>query len=244
MKKNVFPAIDLIDGKCVRLLQGEYSNETQYNDDPISQALSFQEEGASWIHVVDLDAARTGIANNTSVIENIVSRLEIPVQVGGGIRNLEAARSVFDLGVTRVVIGTAAIDKPSLVEEVSSIGRVAVGIDLRNKKVAIHGLKTETVSSYTDLFERFQEIGVDAYIVTHIERDGTLEGPDIDAYKELLSATTKDVIASGGVGSTNDLRDLSRLSVDGRTLSGVIIGRAFYEGKFSLSEAIEAFESI
>ena len=244
MKKNVFPAIDLIDGKCVRLLQGEYSNETQYNDDPISQALSFQEEGASWIHVVDLDAARTGIANNTSVIENIVSRLEIPVQVGGGIRNLEAARSVFDLGVTRVVIGTAAIDKPSLVEEVASIGRVAVGIDLRNKKVAIHGWKTETGSSYTDLFERFQEIGVDAYIVTHIERDGTLEGPDIEAYKELLSATTKDVIASGGVGSTNDLRDLSRLSVDGRTLSGVIIGRAFYEGKFSLSEAIEAFESI
>ena len=244
MKKNVFPAIDLIDGKCVRLLQGEYSNETQYNDDPISQALSFQEEGASWIHVVDLDAARTGIANNTSVIENIVSRLEIPVQVGGGIRNLEAARSVFDLGVTRVVIGTAAIDKPSLVEEVALIGRVADGIDLRKIKVAIHGWITETGSSYTDLFERFQEIGVDAYIVTHIERDGTLEGPDIDAYKELLSATTKDVIASGGVGSTNDLRDLSRLSVDGRTLSGVIIGRAFYEGKFSLSEAIEAFESI
>jgi len=244
MKKNVFPAIDLIDGKCVRLLQGEYSSETQYNDDPISQALSFQDEGASWIHVVDLDAARTGIANNTSVIENIVSRLEIPIQVGGGIRSLEAARSVFDSGVTRVVIGTAAIDTPSLVEEVTSIGRVAVGIDLRNKKVAIHGWKTETDLSYVHLFERFKEIGVDAYIVTHIERDGTLEGPDIDAYKELVSSTTKDVIASGGVGSTNDLRELSRLSVDGRTLSGVIIGRAFYEGTFSLSEAIEAFESI
>jgi len=244
MKKNVFPAIDLIDGKCVRLLQGEYSSETQYNDDPISQALSFQEEGASWIHVVDLDAARTGIANNTSVIENIVSRLEVPIQVGGGIRSLEAARSVFDLGVTRVVIGTAAINTPSLVEEVASIGRVAVGIDLRNKKVATHGWTTETDLSYTHLFERFQEIGVDAYIVTHIERDGTLEGPDIDAYKELVSSTTKDVIASGGVGSINDLRDLSRLSVDGRTLSGVIIGRAFYEGNFSLPEAIEAFESI
>jgi len=244
MKKNVFPAIDLIDGKCVRLLQGEYSNETQYNDDPISQALSFQEEGASWIHVVDLDAARTGIANNTSIIENIVSRLEIPIQVGGGIRSLDAARSVFESGVTRVVIGTAAIDTPSLVEEVAAIGRVAVGIDLRNKKIAIHGWKTETDLSYTHLFERFQEIDVDAYIITHIERDGTLEGPDIDAYKELVSSTTKDVIASGGVGSTNDLRDLSRLSVDGRTLSGVIIGRAFYEGKFSLSEAIEAFESI
>ncbi len=244
MKKNVFPAIDLIDGKCVRLLQGEYSNETQYNDDPISQALSFQEEGASWIHVVDLDAARTGIANNTSIIENIVSRLEIPIQVGGGIRSLDAARSVFESGVTRVVIGTAAIDTPSLVEEVAAIGRVAVGIDLRNKKIAIHGCKTETDLSYTHLFERFQEIDVDAYIITHIERDGTLEGPDIDAYKELVSSTTKDVIASGGVGSTNDLRDLSRLSVDGRTLSGVIIGRAFYEGKFSLSEAIEAFESI
>lgn len=244
MKKNVFPAIDLIDGKCVRLLQGEYSNEIQYNDDPISQALSFQEEGASWIHVVDLDAARTGIANNTQIIEGIVSRLEIPIQVGGGIRSLDAARSVFDSGVTRVVIGTAAIDSPSLVEEVTSIGRVAVGIDLRNKNVAIHGWKTETDLPYTHLFERFEEIGIDAYIVTHIERDGTLEGPDIDAYKELVSSTTKDVIASGGVGSTDDLRDLSRLSVDGRTLSGVIIGRAFYEGKFSLSEAIEAFESI
>jgi len=244
MKKNVFPAIDLIDGRCVRLLQGEYSNEIEYNDDPISQAVSFQEEGASWIHIVDLDAARTGIANNASVIENIVSRLEIPVQIGGGIRNLEAARSVFDLGVTRIVIGTAAIDNPSLVEEATSIGRVAVGIDLRNEKVAVHGWKTETVLSYSDLFERFEEVDVDAYIVTHIERDGTLEGPDIDAYKELISSTTKDVIASGGVGSTNDLRNLSELSANGRTLRGVIVGRAFYEDKFSLSEAIEAFETV
>ncbi len=244
MKKNVFPAIDLIDGRCVRLLQGEYSNEIEYNDDPISQAVSFQEEGASWIHIVDLDAARTGIANNASVIENIVSRLEIPVQVGGGIRNLEAARSVFNLGVTRIVIGTAAIDNPSLVEEATSIGRVAVGIDLRNEKVAVHGWKTETVLSYSDLFERFEEVDVDAYIVTHIERDGTLEGPDIDAYKELISSTTKDVIASGGVGSTNDLRNLSELSANGRTLRGVIVGRAFYEDKFSLSEAIEAFETV
>ena len=243
MKKNVFPAIDLIDGRCVRLLQGEYSNEIEYNDDPISQAVSFQEEGASWIHIVDLDAARTGIANNASVIENIVSRLEIPVQVGGGIRNLEAAHSVFDLGVTRIVIGTAAIDNPSLVEEATSIGRVAVGIDLRNEKVAVHGWKTKTVLSYSDLFERFEEVDVDAYIVTHIERDGTLEGPDIDAYKKLISSTTKNVIASGGVGSINDLRNLSELSANGRTLRGVIVGRAFYEDKFSLSEAIEAFET-
>ena len=244
MKKYVFPAIDLIDGKCVRLLQGEYSNEIEYTDDPISQALSFQEEGASWIHIVDLDAARTGIANNASVIENIVSRLEIPVQVGGGIRNLDVARSVFDLGVTRVVIGTAAIDNPSLVEGITSIGRVAVGVDLRNEKVAVHGWKTETVLSYSDIFERFEEVDIDAYIVTHIERDGTLGGPDIDAYKELISSTTKNVIASGGVGSTDDLRNLSRLSANGRTLSGVIVGRAFYEDEFSLSEAIEAFETI
>ena len=244
MKKYGFPAIDLIDGKGVRLLQGEYSNEIEYRDDPISQALSFEEEGASWLHIVDLDAARTGIANNASVIENIVSRLEIPVQVGGGIRNLDAARSVFDLGVTRVVIGTAAIDNPSLVEEVTSIGRVAVGVDLRNEKVAVNGWKTETVLSYLDIFERFEKVDVDAFIVTHIERDGTLEGPDIDAYKELISSTTKDVIASGGVGSTDDLRNLTTLSDNGRTLSGVIVGRAFYEDKFSLSEAIKAFEII
>ena len=243
MKKNVFPAIDLIDGKCVRLLQGVYSSETQYSDDPISQALSFQEEGASWIHIVDLDAARTGIANNASIIEKIASQLEIPVQVGGGIRDLERARLIFDSGVTRIVIGTAAIENPSLLEEVVSIGRVAIAVDLKGNKVAVHGWKTKTDLSYTDLFERFEKIGVDAYIVTHIERDGTLEGPDIDAYKNIISSTTKDVIASGGVGSTDDLRDLSLLDVNGKNLRGVIVGRAFYEGKFSLSQAIEAFES-
>ena len=244
MKKNVFPAIDLIDGKCVRLLQGEYSSETQYSDDPISQALSFQEEGASWIHIVDLDAARTGIANNASIIEKIASQLEIPVQVGGGIRDLERARLIFDSGVTRIVIGTAAIENPSLLEEVVSIGRVAIAVDLKGNKVAVHGWKKKTDLSYTDLFERFEKTGVDAYIVTHIERDGTLEGPDIDAYKNIISSTTKDVIASGGVGSTDDLRDLSLLDVNGKNLRGVIVGRAFYEGKFSLSQAIEAFESI
>ena len=244
MKKNVFPAIDLIDGKCVRLLQGVYSSETQYSDDPISQALSFQEEGASWIHIVDLDAARTGIANNASVIEKIASQLEIPVQVGGGIRDLERARLIFESGVTRIVIGTAAIENPSLLEEVVSIGRVAIAVDLKGNKVAVHGWKKKTDLSYTDLFERFEKTGVDAYIVTHIERDGTLEGPDIDAYKNIISSTTKDVIASGGVGSTDDLRDLSLLDVNGKNLRGVIVGRAFYEGKFSLSQAIEAFESI
>ena len=243
MKKNVFPAIDLIDGKCVRLLQGVYSSETQYSDDPISQALSFQEEGASWIHIVDLDAARTGIANNASIIEKIASQLEIPVQVGGGIRDLERARLIFDSGVTRIVIGTAAIENPSLLEEVVSIGRVAIAVDLKGNKVAVHGWKKKTDLSYTDLFERFEKTGVDAYIVTHIERDGTLEGPDIDAYKNIISSTTKDVIASGGVGSIDDLRDLSLLDVNGKNLRGVIVGRAFYEGKFSLSQAIEAFES-
>ena len=243
MKKNVFPAIDLIDGKCVRLLQGVYSSETQYSDDPISQALSFQEEGASWIHIVDLDAARTGIANNASIIEKIASQLEIPVQVGGGIRDLERARLIFDSGVTRIVIGTAAIENPSLLEEVVSIGRVAIAVDLKGNKVAVHGWKKKTDLSYTDLYERFEKTGVDAYIVTHIERDGTLEGPDIDAYKNIISSTTKDVIASGGVGSTDDLRDLSLLDVNGKNLRGVIVGRAFYEGKFSLSQAIEAFES-
>ena len=244
MKKNVFPAIDLIDGKCVRLLQGVYSSETQYSDDPISQALSFQEEGASWIHIVDLDAARTGIANNASIIEKIASQLEIPVQVGGGIRDLERARLIFDSGVTRIVIGTAAIENPSLLEEVVSIGRVAIAVDLNGNKVAVHGWKKKTDLAYTDLFERFEKTGVDAYIVTHIERDGTLEGPDIDAYKNIISSTTKDVIASGGVGSTDDLRDLSLLDANGKNLRGVIVGRAFYEGKFSLSQAIEAFESI
>ena len=243
MKKNVFPAIDLIDGKCVRLLQGEYSHETQYSDDPVGQALYFQEEGASWLHVVDLDAAKTGIANNSSVIEEIISRLDISVQVGGGIRDMKDVRSVFEFGATRIVIGTAAIENPSLLEEASSIGRVAVAVDLRGNKVAVHGWQTETELSCEDLFGRCEKLGIDAYIVTHIERDGTLEGPDIDAYRNVISATTKDVIASGGVGSIADLRALSELEVNGRSLSGVIVGRAFYEGELSLSQAIETFES-
>ena len=165
------------------------------------------------------------------------------MHVGGGIRDIECARSLFESGVTRIVIGTAATDNPSLVEEVASIGRVAVAVDLRGDKVAVHGWKTESDLSYGDLFESFEKSGIDAYIVTHIERDGTLEGPDIDAYKNIISSTEKDVIASGGVGSTDDLRALSGININGRNLSGVIVGRAFYERKFSLLQAIEAFES-
>tara|TARA_B100001123_G_scaffold135924_1_gene157739 strand:+ start:5443 stop:6177 length:735 start_codon:yes stop_codon:yes gene_type:complete len=242
VSKKIFPAIDIIDGRCVRLLRGEYANETQYNDDPVSQALDFQNSGASWIHVVDLDAARTGASRNLKTIEKIASRLEIPIQVGGGIREFKTAENIYDCGVERLVIGTAAIENPILVEEICSIGRVALAVDLRSGKVAVHGWRTATELTFQEIFEQFEEKDIEAYIVTHIERDGTLEGPDINAYEDLLTLTKKTVIASGGVGSISDLENLSNLFTNGQGISGVIIGRAIYEGKFSLEQAIEAFE--
>ena len=242
MKKVLFPAIDIIDGKCVRLLRGEYSEEKKYNDDPVAQALDFQEAGVSWIHLVDLDAARTGLVKNGRIIEKIASRLDVPIQVGGGVRTLKTAKTLYDCGIERIVLGTAAVENPTLIEKVSSFGRVAIGVDLREGKVAVNGWQTSTEISFSELSNRFEKTDIDGYIVTHIERDGTMEGPEIDSYRDLLGETTKDVIASGGVGSIIDLENLSNLTVDGKSLNGVIVGRALYEGSISLEQALKAFE--
>lgn len=241
MSLDLYPAIDLRGGNCVRLMQGDYDRETVYGDDPVSQAKLFADAGAPWIHVVDLDAARSGDPVNRPVVAAIAAAVDVPVQTGGGVRTVDAAEALFDVGVTRVVIGTAAVENPALAETLTSLGRrVAIGLDGRNGKIATHGWETETDIDVVDMARRFEDIGVDAVVVTEIARDGTLEGPDIDGLSEVLAGTSLDVIASGGVGTTDHLRELADLRVGDRSLSGVIAGRAIYEGTVDLVAGLAA----
>lgn len=236
----LFPAIDLRGGHCVRLMQGDYGRETVYGDDPVAQALAFQEAGAAWLHIVDLDAARTGEPVNRPVVAEVAAALDIPVQTGGGVRTVDDARALFDAGVVRVVMGTAAVESPDLVAAVAAIGRVAVGLDLRGDEVAVRGWTAGSGLGLQDALERFSGLGTDAFVITRIERDGTLEGPDLEGLGDALAATGIDVVASGGVGRPGDLTDLADLEVDGRRLAGIIIGRALYEGTVDLAAAVEA----
>ena len=238
---QVYPAIDLREGRCVRLYQGDYDRETVYGEDPVAQAEAFVAEGASVLHVVDLDAARSGEPTNRAVIGAIAAGVSVPVQVGGGVRTREAAEALFELGVSRVVIGTAALEHPELVAELVESGRsVAVGIDARGDEVATHGWTERTGRSTSEVAKQFGEIGVDALVVTEIGRDGTMEGPDVDGLQSLLAVSETSVVASGGVGRVDDVASLARLNAEGRTLDGVIVGRALYEQAFSLAEAIAA----
>ena len=241
----VYPAIDLINGKCVRLYQGDYAKETIYGDDPISQALNFESDGAEWIHLVDLDAARTGSLENTSVIKNICEELSIPVQVGGGIRSSDTAKLLYDIGVERTVIGTAAVEDPKLVTRIAERGhRVAVGVDGKDGYVATRGWKFTTDLKVVDLLKRLEMSGAEVGIVTEIKRDGTMEGSDLEGLTQILRNVDIPVIASGGLGSTKDLHDLVGLQVNGSRLAGVITGRALYEKRLDLAELIAITEGL
>ena len=235
---ELFPAIDLLDGRAVRLYQGDYARETVYNSDPVAQARAFADAGARWIHVVDLDAARTGTPRNREVIAAICDAVDVPVQTGGGVRSELAAEALFDLGVARVVLGTAALEEPDLVRRLASRFAVAVGLDARGREVAVRGWEEGSGRDLLDVARGFADAGVEALIVTEIGRDGTLEGPDLDGLGEVLDATELPVIASGGVGSLADIGALEELRSAGRRLAGVIIGRALYEGAFTLPEAL------
>jgi len=237
---DLYPAIDIRDGKCVRLHQGDYAKETVYGADPVAQALAFAEAGASWIHVVDLDAARSGVPENRSVVEAIAVAVPIPVQTGGGVRSVGAAEILFDSGVERVVIGTAALTDPDLVAALASDHRVAVGLDARSGEVATDGWLKGSGRSVIEVARSFAGVGVDAFVVTDIGRDGTLEGPDIEGLSQMLAATDVDVIASGGVGSMADLLRLAAVDVGGRRLAGAITGKAIYEGRISIAKAVAA----
>lgn len=245
MSFDLYPAIDLRGGRCVRLMQGDYGRETVYGDDPVAQALAFAEAGARWIHVVDLDAARSGDPVNRPVVAAIAAAVPVPVQTGGGVRSVDAARALFDAGVTRVVIGTAAVEDPGLAERLTSAGhRVAIGLDGRNGRIATHGWETETDLEVVEMARRFGDIGVEAVVVTEIARDGTMQGPDVEGLSAVLAGSAVDVIASGGVGTIDHIRDLVsvEVAVEGRSrrLAGVIVGRAIYEGAIRLDEAVAA----
>lgn len=235
---DLFPAIDLRGGRCVRLHQGDYGQETVYGDDPVAQAVAFANAGAGWIHVVDLDAARTGVPQNRDVVAAIADAVEVPVQTGGGIRSVEAASVLFEAGVERVVIGTAALRDPDLVRTLARDHRVAVGLDAKSGEVATDGWLVGSGRTVLDVARSFADAGVDAFVVTDISRDGTLEGPDIVGLTEVLGATSVDVIASGGVGTPDDLRDLAAVEIDGRRLAGVIAGKAIYEGHVDVAQAV------
>ena len=238
----LFPAIDILGGRCVRLLQGDYGQETVYGNDPAAQARAFQDAGATWVHVVDLDAARTGDPVNRQVVAEVAATLDVPVQAGGGVRTLDDARTLFDAGVSRVVMGTAAIEDPELVDQVADLGRVAVGLDIRGEEVAVRGWTEGTGLLLTDAFERFSNRDTDAFVITQIERDGTLQGPDLEGLAAALATTGVDVVASGGVGRPSDLKDLADLAVVGRRLAGIILGRALYEGTIDLAAAIQTLK--
>lgn len=240
---ELFPAIDLLDGRAVRLYQGDYDRETVYNDDPVAQAIEFARAGARWIHVVDLDAARSGTPRNRDVIAAIAAAVEVPIQTGGGVRSEAAADALFDAGVARVVLGTAALEDPALVAALASRVPVAVGLDARGREVAVRGWEQGSGRDLLDVAREFADVGVEALIVTEIGRDGTLEGPDVDGLGEVLEATELPVIASGGVGTIDDLRALDALRSAGRRLSGAIVGRALYEGAFTLADALAAVDS-
>lgn len=245
MSFQLFPAIDLRGGQCVRLYQGDYGRQTTYGDDPVAQARSFVAEGADVLHVVDLDAAKTGEPTNRPVIEAICRSLDVPVQVGGGVRSVEAAEALFAVGVDRVVIGTAAVENPELVAALTERGRsVVVGLDARGDQVATHGWTTDSGRTVGELADQFASVGVAALVVTEIGRDGTMEGPDVEGLSSLLGATAIPVVASGGVGNLEHLRSLARARVEvaggTRSLAGAIVGRALYEGAFTVSEALAA----
>ena len=237
---EVIPAIDLLDGKCVRLYQGDYNQASVFNENPVAVARQFVAEGATRLHVVDLDGAKSGKSVNLSVIEAIAKAIDIPVQVGGGLRDRAGVAKLLSTGVQRAILGTVAVEKPELVTELCQefSGQIVVGIDARNGKVATRGwLETSEVTA-TDLAQRMAKQGVAAIIYTDIHRDGTLAGPNIEALRELAESIDIPVIASGGVSSLTDILSLSSLETIGVT--GAIVGRAIYTGDVSLKEAVRS----
>jgi phosphoribosylformimino-5-aminoimidazole carboxamide ribotide isomerase len=239
---DLYPAIDLRGGRVVRLAQGDYGRETSYADDPIAVAAGFEAAGARWIHVVDLDAARAGTAENIGAVAAICRAVTCRVQAGGGVRSIAAAHALLEIGASRVVVGTAAVEQPDLVDELATSypERVAVGLDARGREVATHGWTTGTGADLLDLARRFDRPGVGALVVTEIARDGMLSGPDLDQLRSVLHEVTVPVVASGGVAEIGDLAALAELAVDGRRLAGAITGRALYEGRFTIEEALAA----
>ncbi|WP_058485099.1 1-(5-phosphoribosyl)-5-[(5-phosphoribosylamino)methylideneamino]imidazole-4-carboxamide isomerase [Defluviitalea phaphyphila] len=237
---RIYPAIDIKGGKCVRLSQGRFDKVTVYEKNPVKIAKKWEESGAKFIHLVDLDGALLGEEVNKNVIKEIIGAVNIPVQTGGGIRNIKSIEDRLSLGVERVIIGTAAVKNPNLVKEaVKTFGedKIVVGIDAKNGKVAVEGWEKLSDISAIELCLRMKDMGVKTIIYTDIAKDGMLSGVNVESTKELIESTGLDIIASGGVATMSDLEKVSNIGVE-----GVIIGKALYQGSIDLKEAIKAFQ--
>jgi phosphoribosylformimino-5-aminoimidazole carboxamide ribotide isomerase len=235
----IYPAIDIRGGKCVRLFQGDYNQETVYGDRPAEMGERFEREGATWLHVVDLDGAKAGQPTNLAAIEGIIQAVKMPVQVGGGLRKLEHVEQLLALGVSRVILGTAAIEDRAFVESALQRygGKIAIGIDARDGYVATRGwLETSEVRADA-LAQTLAAAGAQTFIFTDIARDGTMSGPNTKAIVDLARACGRHVIASGGVSQFSDLQQLATHASDG--VCGAIVGKALYTGAIDLSDALE-----
>lgn len=233
----LYPAIDLKDGNCVRLIKGDMEQSTVFSDSPASQARAFQDAGCEWLHLVDLNGAFAGEPVNGAAVEAILAATDVPAQLGGGIRDMATIERWIERGIARVILGTVAVENPDLVREAAAAfpGKVAVGIDARDGRVATKGWATETDVIVTDLARSFEDAGVAAIIYTDINRDGAMQGPNVAATAALGNAVSIPVIASGGVSSMADLKALRDC---GAPLNGAISGRALYDGALDLAEAL------
>jgi len=238
----LFPAIDLKDGQCVRLFKGEMDQATVFNDSPADQAMEFQNAGCAWLHLVDLNGAFAGKPVNGDAVDAILGRLDIPVQLGGGIRDLKTIETWISKGIARVILGTLALRNPEMVKEAAREfpGHIAVGIDARGGMVAVEGWAETSDMSAVDLGRKFEDVGVSAIIYTDIDRDGTMEGVNVRGTVDLARALNIPVIASGGVSSLEDLAKLKAAADEANvSLEGAISGRALYDGRLDIAEAIK-----
>lgn len=242
---DLFPAIDLRGGRTVRLAQGDFGREVVYGADPLDRALAFEAAGAQWLHVVDLDASRTGEPSNRALVVRIAAAVKARVQAGGGVRSAADVEQLLGAGVARVVMGTLSVTNLELFAGVAGRwpGQVAAAVDHYGGEVRLRGWTQRSGRNVTDVVGELASAGAAAVVVTDIARDGLMCGPDLAGYRELLRAVDVPLIASGGVGSLDDLRRLAWLQANSRRLAGVVVGRALYEGRFGVADAVAALRA-
>ncbi len=233
----IYPAIDIRNGKAVRLIEGDFDRETVFDADPVDAALRWQDQGAEWVHIVDLDGARDGVRTNQATIERIRNAVSVKLQLGGGMRDMGALSAAQALGIDRMVIGSAAVCNPEFIPAAVAEygGAIMVGLDARNGKVATRGWIEQTTIPVTDVAQRVADQGVEQIVFTDIGRDGRLEGPNLEALRGLIDQGMTSIIASGGIGSLEDIGNVARIGA-----AGVIVGAALYHQRFTLAEALAA----
>lgn len=235
----IYPAIDLKEGQCVRLVQGKAENKTVYSSDPAAMACSFQEQGAQWLHVVDLDGAFQGKSGNRGAIARIAGQITIPFQVGGGLRRLEDVEEVLAIGASRVIIGTRAVTSPAFMEDLLQrfgAEKIILGLDARDGMAAIEGWVEKSHLTALDVARQMRQLGVETAVYTDVARDGLLQGPNLPAIQQMAELSGLKIIASGGVSTTDNIRQLKKMEVLG--VNGAIIGKALYDGKLALQDAL------